>query len=105
MLDGWHTDEDDDLDLPPLDQRLMDTSGCPVADRCAGCGATVGLHAVTSAFTKPGDYEIGCATLCAACDGQSFLHLLSSDQFSQPPAQHSRCRRPGCRDRLGGAAG
>jgi hypothetical protein len=42
-----------DADFTAPDEALLDTSGCPVADTCAGCGGTTHLHAVTSAFTNP----------------------------------------------------
>jgi hypothetical protein len=78
-----------DADFTAPDEALLDTSGCPVADTCAGCGGTTHLHAVTSAFTKPGGYDIGCATLCRTCDGQSFLHLLNTTALTEAFARHA----------------
>ncbi|WP_460399051.1 hypothetical protein [Actinophytocola sediminis] len=101
-LDGWHTvgltdldDADfDDVAFPgPPDDALLDTTDCPVADRCAGCGAVSGIRAVTSAFSKPGGYgagyDVGCATLCGVCDGRSFLHLLDPAELEQAFARHA----------------
>ncbi|MFD2415034.1 hypothetical protein [Amycolatopsis pigmentata] len=82
---GDDFDEFDDAVFDGPDEALMDASGCPVADRCAGCGGTGGLHAVTSAFSKPGGFDVACATLCHTCDnGRSFLHRLG------PPGSSAR---------------
>ncbi|MFE5565927.1 hypothetical protein ACFQ68_13155 [Amycolatopsis japonica] len=94
-LTGWHVmgpgDDFDELDavFAGPDEALLDTSGCPVADTCAGCGGTEQLHAVTSAFSKPGGFDVACATLCQACDsGQSFLHQLGSVGLVEAFARH-----------------
>lgn len=60
-----------------------------MAEVCAGCGATAGLYAVTSAFSTSGGFNVGCATLCNACDGQSFLHLLDAAELEQSFARHA----------------
>lgn len=98
-LTGWHVmgpgddfDELDDLDFVGPGDALLDTSRCPVADACAGCGGTTGLHAVTSAFSRPGGYDVACATLCHSCDGRSFLHLL--DPAALEAAFHRHTTHP-----------
>lgn len=95
-LTGWHvmgSDEDiddlDDVTFAGPDDALLDTSACPVADRCAGCGATAGLHPVTAAFSKPGGFDVGCVTLCSRCDGRSFLHLLSPAGLEEAFTRHA----------------
>ncbi|MGH3568388.1 MAG: hypothetical protein ACRDRH_20635 [Pseudonocardia sp.] len=93
-LTGWHTLDDDldDLDDAAFtgpDDALLDTSGCPVTDSCAGCGNASGLHAVTSAFGKPGGFDVACTTLCHACDGRSFLRLLDPEAFDEAFARHT----------------
>ncbi|MBN9747760.1 hypothetical protein DMP23_42860 [Amycolatopsis sp. A1MSW2902] len=94
---GWHVmgpgDDFDDLDEAAFagpDTALLDTGGCPVADACAGCGGTAGLHAVTSAFSKPGGFDVGCATLCHGCDdGTSFLHRFGLDGIETAFDRHA----------------
>jgi hypothetical protein len=92
-LTGWHTmgpgeDLDDAAFAGPKD-ALLDTSGCPVTYACAGCGGATGLHAVTSAFSRPGGFDVACATLCPTCDGRSFLHLLDPEAFDEAFARHA----------------
>lgn len=91
---GWHAMDDDLDNLPdsafePPDEKLLDTSRCPVADQCASCGATTGLEAVTSAMAAPSGYEVACATLCRDCEGGSFLHLLTHEQYEHALASHA----------------
>lgn len=96
-LTGWHLvgpgddfAELDDMVFAEPDEALLDTSRCPVADTCAGCGGTESLHAVTSAFSKPGGFDVACATLCRACDtGQSFLHRLGPAGLDEAFARHA----------------
>lgn len=95
-LTGWQflgpddslNDLDDAVFAGP-DDALLDTTGCPVADTCAGCGAATGLHAVTSAFSKPNGFDVACATLCHTCDGRSFLHLLDPATLTEALVQHA----------------
>lgn len=87
----------DDLhdDPGPPDEALLDTSRCPVDPVCVGCGNWEGLHAVTSAFTRPGGWDIACATLCETCDGRSFLHLLDADALADAFTEHAAHAGPG----------
>lgn len=92
-LTGWHTLDDlDDLDDDAFagpDNALLDTSDCPITHACAGCGGSTGLHAVTAAFSRPGGFDIACATLCPTCDGRSFLHLLDPEAFDEAFARYA----------------
>jgi hypothetical protein len=96
-LTGWHVmgpgdnfDELDDATFAGPDDALLDTSRCPVAESCAGCGGTAGLHAVTSAFSTPGGFDVGCATLCHHCNnGTSFLHRFGFDGIETAFARHA----------------
>ncbi|MFD2414934.1 hypothetical protein [Amycolatopsis pigmentata] len=96
-LTGWHimgpgndVDELDDAAFAGPDDALLDTSRCPVNDSCAGCSGTTGLHAVTSAFSKPGGFDVACATLCHTCDnGRSFLHRLGPARLDEAFARHA----------------
>ncbi|MFK0250316.1 hypothetical protein ACIQUM_36905 [Amycolatopsis azurea] len=97
-LDGWHImggpgDDIEELDDRPFaepDEALLDTSRCPIAESCAGCGGTEHLHSVTSAFSKPGGFDVACATLCHACDnGRSFLHRLGPAGLDEAFARHA----------------
>lgn len=90
-MDSWMSDEDSVPDPP--DPSLFDTTGCPVVASCAGCGTTTGeLGAVTSALSGPGGYRVACATLCASCDGRSFLHLLGPAGLEHATAAHATHR-------------
>lgn len=88
--DNWESllDSDDSIsfDYPP--EELMATDRCPVADTCAGCGARSDLRVNTAAFSRPDGWQIGCATLCADCDGKSFLQLLGGDGLEQAFGRH-----------------
>lgn len=91
--DNWQTllDSDDAIsfDYPP--EELMDTARCPLEEACEGCGARTDLHVNTTAFSRPPDgWQIGCATLCADCDGQSFLTLLGGDGLERSFARHQQ---------------
>lgn len=92
-LTGWHTPDDlddlDDAEFAGPDDALLDISGCPVTPACAGCGAVTGLRAVTAAFSRPGGFDVACATLCPTCDGRPFLHLLDPEAFDQAFARHA----------------
>ncbi|MGH3871429.1 MAG: hypothetical protein ACRDSR_07945 [Pseudonocardiaceae bacterium] len=88
-LTGWQSmglgDDPDDVDDAAFtgpDDALFDTSGCPVTSGCAGCGSPTGLHAVTSAFSRPGGFSV-------ACDGRSFLHLLGPAALTEAVVQHA----------------
>lgn len=76
---GGHTIDDHDVldDIVPPSVEL-ETSSCPVADQCAGCGGQDGLGAVTAAIPNATGYDVACAPLCASCDGRSFRHLHTS---------------------------
>ena len=93
-LIGWDVmgpgDDCDDAVFAGPDGALLDTSGCPVAEACAGCGGTGnGLYAVTSAFSKPGGFDVACATLCRTCDnGRSFVHRLGPAGLDNAFARH-----------------
>ena len=93
--DSWHDlDDSDSFDVPEMpDEALMNTSGCPVAPVCAGCGAQRDLHAVTTAFSRPEGWDVGCATLCLTCDGQSFVALLGFDGLQQAFERHGQHRQ------------
>jgi len=90
--DGWHTMDELDM-LPdsafePPDKALFDTTHCPVDDICAGCGATNDLRVNTASI---GDVNAtACATVCADCDGRSFLHLLSDEQLDRAFHLHAQ---------------
>ncbi|MEU1527713.1 hypothetical protein ABZ413_36530 [Nocardia rhamnosiphila] len=88
--DNWAglLDSDDPIsfDYPP--EELMDISGCPVADACAGCGTRTDLRVNMTAFSRPDGWQTGCATLCADCDGQSFLTLLGGDGLERAFVTH-----------------
>lgn len=96
-LTGWHVmgpgddfDEFDDAMFAGPDDALMDRSNCPVAEECAGCGSTTGLHVVTSAFSKPGGFDVACATLCSACDnGRSFVYRLGPAGLEHAFTRHA----------------
>ncbi|MFC9250665.1 hypothetical protein [Amycolatopsis thailandensis] len=96
-LTGWNVmgpdddfDELDDAVFAGPDEALLDTSRCPVAEDCAGCGGTERLHAVTSAFSRPGGFDVACATLCRTCDnGRSFLHRLGPVGLDEAFARHT----------------
>uniref|UniRef100_UPI003F494DCB hypothetical protein n=1 Tax=Amycolatopsis sp. CA-293810 TaxID=3239926 RepID=UPI003F494DCB len=96
-LTGWHVmgpgDDVNDLDdavFAGPDEALLDTSRCPVAGTCAGCGGNGGLRAVTSAFSRPGGFDVACATLCRTCDdGRSFLHRLGPAGLDEAFARHA----------------
>ncbi|MEU6261761.1 hypothetical protein [Saccharopolyspora shandongensis] len=85
---GWHTGFDD-ADFAMPDEQLLDTSRCPVAEVCAGCGATTGLRAVTAAFSESGGFNLAWTTLCGGCEGSSFLHLLDASALEQAFARHT----------------
>jgi hypothetical protein len=89
-LTGGHTLDDlDEATFAGPNDALLDTIGCPVTHACAGCGSAVGLHAVTAAFSRPGGFDVACATLCSTCDGRSFLHLLDPEAFDEAFARHA----------------
>lgn len=48
----------------PIRVDLDDTTGCPLGERCEGCGTATGL-AVGTAHAMGG---VVCVTLCPACD-------------------------------------
>jgi hypothetical protein len=93
-LTGWHVmgpgDDLDDAAFARPDEVLLGTGGCPVADRCADCGGTSGLHAVTAAFSKPSGFDVACATLCTACDnGESFMYRLGPAGLKRAFTRHA----------------
>lgn len=91
--DGWSSFDGldrDPFDLQPPPDSLLDTSECPVASRCEGCGAPEQLTAVTSAFTgKVDQWNVACATLCQRCDGRSFLTLLGPEGLQAAMRRHA----------------
>lgn len=92
---GWHHIDDlDDVDLTLPDEALMDASCCPLGAACAGCSSTEHLRVVTSALSRPGGFEVACATLCHDCDGRSFLHLLTPEAFERAVEAHARHSQP-----------
>lgn len=95
-LAGWNYlgpgndfDELDDLNFAGPDDALLDPSRCPVDDTCVGCGGRGGLAATTAAFTRPGGFDVACATVCGRCDGRSFLQLLDSNAMNAAFARHT----------------
>lgn len=44
----------------------------------------------TAAFSRPDGWQIGCATLCADCDGKSFLQLLGGDGLERAFGRHEK---------------
>lgn len=100
-LAGWHYlgpgddfDDVEDLDFTGPDEALLATSGCPVAETCAGCGDVSGLRPVVAAFSRPGGYDVACTTLCHACDGRSFLQLLGPAALEAAFHRHASHARP-----------
>lgn len=82
--------EDDDFDMSPPPEGLMDSSRCPVNGECEGCGSQEGLHAVVSLFGgSPGKWDAACATLCPDCDGESSLALLGVEGTQEAVRRHS----------------
>lgn len=77
---------DDWPDGTPPDE-LFDTSGCPVGDRCVGCGATADLGQIVSVF---GAAEVACATVCRGCDGRSLLTMVGFAGLRERVAEHAR---------------
>ena len=92
---SWPTmlDSDDLTSFAYPPEELMDTTACPVAQACAGCGARTELHVNTTAFSRPDGWQIGCATLCADCDGKSFLTLLGGDGLEEAFGRHQQHAR------------
>lgn len=72
----WSDRRSDDLDgldlsMPELDWET-EKAHCPVADRCAGCGAEHDLQVMLSAFSGG---DVACVTVCPRCDGKSMIQL------------------------------
>lgn len=88
---GWQFfGPDDELAFEEPAPELMDSSRCPVAESCEACGGTDRLRPVVAAFSKPGGFDVCCATLCHACDdGTSFLHRFGSDGIEAAFARHA----------------
>lgn len=90
--DNWQSllgqDDPGSFEYPP--EELMDVTGCPVADACAGCGGRLALRACTTAFSRPDGWQVGCATMCADCDGKSFLRLLGGDGLERAFDRHKQ---------------
>lgn len=48
------------------------------------------MSPVVAAFSKPGGFDVGCATLCRSCDdGTSFLHRFGFDGIEAAFARHA----------------
>lgn len=89
---GWQFLDDDGDDIDDIvfpDDALLDPSRCPVDDSCVGCGGREGLAANTAAFSKPGGFDVACATVCRTCNGRSFLHMLSQSKMNAAFARHA----------------
>lgn len=85
---GWQFIDDlDDVVFP--DEALLDPSRCPVDDTCVGCGGRDGLAATTAAFSRPGGFDVACATVCHTCNGRSFLHMLHETAMNAAFARHA----------------
>lgn len=61
-------------------------AGCPVGDRCVGCGATEGLGRTFSMSV----FGQACATTCRKCDGRSLLTMLGVAGLQERVAEHAR---------------
>lgn len=48
-----------------------------------------GLAANTAAFSKPGGFDVACATICRTCNGRSFLHMLDQTAMNTAFARHA----------------
>jgi hypothetical protein len=57
------------------DEALIDTSRC--------------LATNTAAFSRPGRFDVACATLCHTCNGRSFPHTLSHSKLNAAFARHA----------------
>jgi hypothetical protein len=86
FADGLDADDldDDNWEYPP--QSAFNTSRCPLAERCAGCGATDRLRVAVSVFTGG---TSACATVCDNCDGRSLVHLLGFEALNASTAAHA----------------
>jgi hypothetical protein len=101
-LTGWHVmgsgddfDKLDDAVFDGPDDALMDTSGCPVAETCAGCGGTsTGLHAAVS--TSPAPPCAGPATTAGPSCTASVPPGSMRPSPGTPPTRR-RDPRPRCR--------
>lgn len=47
------------------------------------------LGANTAAFSRPGGFDVACATVCHTCNGRSFLHMLSQSKMNAAFARHA----------------
>lgn len=94
--DGWMDPDDPMPDRPP--ESAFDTTHCPVGARSTGCGASEGLRPVVSTFSRPGGYDAACTTLCADCDGRSFLDLFDHEQLHQAHRAHTQHLQAGATD-------
>ena len=80
----------DDFDMTPPPDALMDTTHCPVGDRCEGCGAKEGQHpAVAVSSGSAGKWDAACATVCSECDGKSFMNLLGIQGTQEAVSRHA----------------
>lgn len=55
------------------------------------------MAATTAAFSRRGGFDVACATVCRACDGRSFLHMLDQHAMNAvfvPHAEHAADAQP-----------
>jgi len=87
---AWADADDlDNLAFDPPRDALSDTSACPLADACDGCGAVTDLRVVASVFSGPDGFEAACATVCPRCAGRPFLFLLTDWELQLAFDAHS----------------